>query len=92
MKTIVGVPKLNRSELVTACEEFSNIICNQDTFTVYKGTLSNGVEIAVVSTPINSLKDWSKRSESAFRKKVSLSSLSQIKMLLSNFLLVSLFL
>ncbi|XP_075091083.1 protein MALE DISCOVERER 2 [Nicotiana tabacum] len=73
---ITGVPKLNRSELVTACEEFSNIICNQDTFTVYKGTLSNGVEIAVVSTPINSLKDWSKRSELAFRKKID--SLSRI--------------
>ncbi|XP_009613588.1 protein MALE DISCOVERER 2-like [Nicotiana tomentosiformis] len=73
---ITGVPKLNRSELVTACEEFSNIICYQDTFTVYKGTLSNGVEIAVVSTPINSLKDWSKRSELAFRKKID--SLSRI--------------
>ncbi|XP_016490180.2 protein MALE DISCOVERER 2-like isoform X1 [Nicotiana tabacum] len=73
---ITGVPKLNRSELITACEDFSNIICNQDTFTVYKGTLSSGVEIAVVSTPINSLKDWSKRSESAFRKKID--SLSRI--------------
>lgn len=66
-----GVPKLNRLELENACEDFSNIVCNQDTFTVYKGTLSSGVEISVVSTAINSLKDWSKRSELAFRKKVS---------------------
>lgn len=71
---ITGVPKLNRTELESACEEFSNIVYNQDTFTVYKGTLSSGVEIAVVSTAINSLKDWSKRSELAFRKKIDLLS------------------
>ncbi|KAF3681280.1 putative inactive receptor-like protein kinase [Capsicum annuum] len=73
---ITGVPKLNRPELETACEDFSNIVCNRDTFTIYKGTLSSGVEIAVVSTAINSLKDWSKRSELAFRKKID--SLSRI--------------
>ncbi|XP_059290504.1 protein MALE DISCOVERER 2-like [Lycium ferocissimum] len=73
---ITGVPKLNRPELVTACEDFSNIVWNQDTFTVYKGTLSSGVEIGVLSTAINSLKDWSKRSELAFRKKID--SLSRI--------------
>ncbi|KAL3345184.1 hypothetical protein AABB24_024231 [Solanum stoloniferum] len=73
---ITGVPKLNRPELENACEDFSNIVCHQDTFTVYKGTLSSGVEIAVVSTAINSLKDWSKRSELAFRKKID--SLSRI--------------
>ncbi|XP_015067185.1 protein MALE DISCOVERER 2-like [Solanum pennellii] len=73
---ITGVPKLNRPELENACEDFSNIVCHQDTFTVYKGTLSSGIEIAVVSTAINSLKDWSKRSELAFRKKID--SLSRI--------------
>ncbi|CAN4105605.1 unnamed protein product [Withania somnifera] len=73
---ITGVPKLNRTELENACEEFSNIVCSQETFTVYKGTLSSGVEIAVVSTAINSLQDWSKRSELAFRKKID--SLSRI--------------
>ncbi|XP_043689766.1 protein MALE DISCOVERER 2-like [Telopea speciosissima] len=67
---ITGVPKLNHSELETACEDFSNII---DTFadcTVFKGTLSSGVEIAVASTMISSYNDWTKSCEIAFRKKI----------------------
>lgn len=68
---VTGVPKLNRPELETACEDFSNIITTSDGIaTVYKGTLSSGVEISVVSTAIVALKDWSKRSESIFRKKI----------------------
>lgn len=66
-----GVPKLNRAELVTACEDFSNIIETHNYFTVYKGTLSSGVEVAVFSTTINSLKDWSAHSEQVYRKKVN---------------------
>ncbi|KAL2253146.1 UNVERIFIED_CONTAM: Protein MALE DISCOVERER 2, partial [Sesamum indicum] len=65
------VPKLNRDELETACEDFSNIISTDEgVATVYKGTLSSGVEIAVASTAIVSLKDWSKRSELVFRNKI----------------------
>lgn len=68
---VTGVPKLNRPELETACEDFSNIITTEDGIaTVYKGTLSSGVEISVASTAICALKDWSKRSESIFRKKI----------------------
>lgn len=67
----VGVPKLNRTELETACEDFSNIIEMHDEVAVYKGTLSSGVEIAVISTTITSIKDWSKRAELIYRKKVS---------------------
>ncbi|KAL1562647.1 protein MALE DISCOVERER 1-like isoform X1 [Salvia divinorum] len=68
---VTGVPKLNRSELETACEDFSNIIKAEDGIaTVYKGTLSSGVEISVISTAIIALKDWSKRSETVFRKKI----------------------
>ncbi|KAM7505975.1 hypothetical protein LguiB_004879 [Lonicera macranthoides] len=67
---VTGVPKLNRSELETACEDFSNIISTHDGCTVYKGTLSSGVEIAVLSTSLTDLKDWSKRAELAFRKKI----------------------
>lgn len=67
---ITGVPKLNRSELETACEDFSNIIDTLSDCTVYKGTLSSGVEIAVASSAISSSKDWSKRSERAYRKKI----------------------
>lgn len=68
---VPGVPKLNRSELETACEDFSNIISTIDGCIVYKGTLSSGVEIAVASTTLTSLKDWSKNAEKAYRKKVS---------------------
>ncbi|XP_059440357.1 protein MALE DISCOVERER 2-like isoform X2 [Corylus avellana] len=67
---LTGVPKLNRAELETACEDFSNIIDTLDGCTIYKGTLSSGVEIAVASTLIKSSKDWPKNSEMAYRKKI----------------------
>lgn len=67
---VTGVPKLNRTELETACEDFSNIIEAKESCTLYKGTLSSGVEICVASTTIASLKDWSKRAELGFRKKI----------------------
>ncbi|TVU35563.1 hypothetical protein EJB05_17459 [Eragrostis curvula] len=73
---VTGVPKLQRSELEGACEDFSNIVATYPHYTVYKGTLSSGVEIAVVSTMITSGKDWSKHSEGRFRKKID--SLSRI--------------
>ncbi|KAG5015423.1 hypothetical protein JHK85_021559 [Glycine max] len=66
-----GVPKLNRGELETACEDFSNIINSFDECTVYKGTLSSGVEIAVDSTIVASANDWSKNMETAYRKKIA---------------------
>ncbi|XWS65811.1 hypothetical protein CRYUN_Cryun05aG0145600 [Craigia yunnanensis] len=67
---VTGVPKLKRSELVAACEDFSNVIGSSTIGTVYKGTLSNGVEIAVASVPVKSAKDWSKNLETQFRKKI----------------------
>uniref|UniRef100_A0A803ME01 Protein kinase domain-containing protein n=1 Tax=Chenopodium quinoa TaxID=63459 RepID=A0A803ME01_CHEQI len=67
---VTGVPKLNRSELETACEDFSNIIATFDAFTIYKGTLSSGVEIAVASTLVKSSTDWSDAAELAYRKKI----------------------
>ncbi|XP_048326367.2 probable inactive receptor-like protein kinase At3g56050 [Ziziphus jujuba] len=67
---ITGVPKLKRSELVTACEDFSNVIGTSPIGTVYKGTLSNGVEIAVASVTATSTKDWSRNLEVQFRKKI----------------------
>ncbi|XP_010529201.1 PREDICTED: protein MALE DISCOVERER 2 [Tarenaya hassleriana] len=67
---ITGVPKLNRSELETACEDFSNIIEAFDGYTVYKGTLSSGVEIAVASTAISASKEWTRAMEMAFRRKI----------------------
>ncbi|KAJ6364329.1 hypothetical protein OIU76_029304 [Salix suchowensis] len=68
---VTGVPKLNRPELETACEDFSNIIETFDGFTAYKGTLSSGVEICVASTTVASSKDWSKNAEMAYRKKIN---------------------
>ncbi|KAK7306528.1 hypothetical protein VNO77_44475 [Canavalia gladiata] len=67
---ITGLPKLNRAELETACEDFSNIIISYPGCTIYKGTLSNGVEIAVVSTLIASSQDWSKHMEINYRRKI----------------------
>ncbi|KAL4587775.1 hypothetical protein LXL04_000649 [Taraxacum kok-saghyz] len=69
-----GVPSLQRPELVTACEDFSNIIGSMLDGIVYKGTLSSGVEIAVTSTLITSPKDWSKTLETQFRNKIEMLS------------------
>lgn len=66
-----GVPALRRSELETACEDFSNVIGSLSDCTFYKGTLSSGVEIAVTSSVITCMKDWSKDAESQFRNKIS---------------------
>uniref|UniRef100_A0A0D9UY38 Protein kinase domain-containing protein n=1 Tax=Leersia perrieri TaxID=77586 RepID=A0A0D9UY38_9ORYZ len=65
-----GVPKLHRPELEAACEDFSNIINTFPSCTVFKGTLSSGVEISVVSTAISSIKEWPRSSETCFRKKI----------------------
>ncbi|OMO82826.1 hypothetical protein CCACVL1_11750 [Corchorus capsularis] len=67
---VTGVPKLKRSELEAACEDFSNIIGTFSDGTVYKGTLSSGVEIAVTSTAVTSRDNWSKNLETQFRKKI----------------------
>ncbi|CAH9126408.1 unnamed protein product [Cuscuta epithymum] len=67
---VTGVPKLRRSELETACEEFSNVIGSSSVHRLYKGTLSSGVEIAVLSLSVSSAKDWSRDQESLFRQKI----------------------
>ncbi|XP_015958148.1 protein MALE DISCOVERER 2 isoform X1 [Arachis duranensis] len=71
---VTGVPKLNRAELETACEDFSNIIYDLGSCTIYKGTLSSGVEIAVASTTITSPAHWTKGMEMAYRKKLDILS------------------
>ncbi|KAJ8499759.1 hypothetical protein OPV22_010311 [Ensete ventricosum] len=68
---VTGVPALRRSELETACEDFSNIIDSLSNCKLYKGTLSSGVEIAVTSAIVTSAKDWSVQDEAHFRKKIS---------------------
>ncbi|XAR60762.1 Non-specific serine/threonine protein kinase [Bertholletia excelsa] len=71
---ITGVPRLQRLELETACEDFSNIIGSLSDGIVYKGTLSSGVEIAVTSTAVKSPEDWSRKSEEQFRNKIDMLS------------------
>nr|GEU32149.1 probable inactive receptor-like protein kinase At3g56050 isoform X2 [Tanacetum cinerariifolium] len=71
---VTGVPKLKRSELEAACEDFSNVIGSTSFGTVYKGTLSSGVEIAVASVATPSAKEWSKHLESSFRKRIDMLS------------------
>lgn len=66
---VTGVPKLNRSELETACEDFSNIIDTLSDGTVYKGTLSSGVEIAVICSAVTS-ENWSIDLEAQFIKNI----------------------
>jgi len=73
---VTGVPALKRSELEAACEDFSNIVGSTPSCMLYKGTLSSGVEIAVVSSSVTSVKDWSKECESHYRKKIT--SLSKV--------------
>ena len=68
--SFLGVPKLKRSELEVACEDFSNVIGGSSIGTVYKGILSNGCEIAVVSVAATSVKNWSNNLEARFRNKV----------------------
>lgn len=67
---VSGVPKLKRTELELACEDFSNIIGSLNDGTVYKGTLSSGIEIAVVASSVKSPEEWSRKLEAQFRKKI----------------------
>lgn len=63
------VPVLKREEVETACEDFSNIIDSSSDTVVYKGTLSNGTEIAATSIQ-RSAATWSPQSELSFRRNV----------------------
>ncbi|KXG22768.2 hypothetical protein SORBI_3008G004500 [Sorghum bicolor] len=66
-----------------ACEDFINVISSSSDYTLYKGTLSSGVKIAVVSTLVNSAKDWTERSEEQFKNKISVLSRVNHKNLLN---------
>ncbi|KAJ4767140.1 Protein kinase family protein [Rhynchospora pubera] len=71
---VTGVPSLNRSELQAACEDFSNILGTLPGRVLYKGTLSNGSEITVVSTMETAAAEWSGQLQSHFRNKISVLS------------------
>ncbi|KAJ8423086.1 hypothetical protein Cgig2_020564 [Carnegiea gigantea] len=68
---VAGVPRLNSAELQTACEDFSNIIETFSGCLMYKGILSSGVEIAVLSTSIRSSQQWSGHAEKEFKSKIN---------------------
>jgi len=65
-----GITLFRRSELETACEGFSNIIGTLPGYTVYKGTLPCGAEIAVVSTTVAYAGGWSAIAEAHYMNKV----------------------
>ncbi|KAK3144140.1 hypothetical protein QOZ80_4AG0309260 [Eleusine coracana subsp. coracana] len=65
-----NVPKISRHELSEACEDFSNIIGSSHETVVYKGTLEDGREIAVVSLSV-SRHHWNNYVELSFQKEVA---------------------
>ncbi|CAO2836242.1 unnamed protein product [Amaranthus hypochondriacus] len=67
---VTGAPRLTSAELQTACEDFSNIIETSTGCLVFKGILSSGVEIAVLSSSIRSLQQWSRSAEREFYRKM----------------------
>ncbi|KAG0526785.1 hypothetical protein BDA96_06G176100 [Sorghum bicolor] len=66
---LVNVPKISRQELAEACEDFSNIIGSSQETVVYKGTLKDGREIAVVSLTVP-VHYWNDYVELYFQKEV----------------------
>ncbi|KAF7002566.1 hypothetical protein CFC21_018044 [Triticum aestivum] len=64
-----NVPKISRQELAEACEDFSNIIGSSQETVVYKGTMKDGREIAVVSMSA-SVHHWTNYVELYFQKEV----------------------
>lgn len=65
-----GITLFRRSELETACEGFSNIIGTLPGFTLFKGTLPCGAEIAVASTSVAYAGGWSAIDEAHYMNKV----------------------
>ncbi|KAH7440940.1 hypothetical protein KP509_03G017000 [Ceratopteris richardii] len=61
--TLTDIPSISLAELEVACEDFSNIIGSSSNGIIFKGTLSNGNEIAVTEVETS---NWSKDAESDF--------------------------
>ncbi|PKU64540.1 probable LRR receptor-like serine/threonine-protein kinase At1g63430 [Dendrobium catenatum] len=62
--------RFSRQELEVACEDFSNIIGSSPDSKVYKGTLKDGPEIAVISLAV-SVSHWPICLELCFQKEVA---------------------
>ena len=69
------MPKISRQELAEACEDFSNIIGSSQETVVYKGTLKDGREIAVVSLTVP-VHYWNDYVELYFQKEKSANQLN----------------
>ncbi|KAL9260539.1 putative LRR receptor-like serine/threonine-protein kinase [Drosera capensis] len=65
-----NVLKFSRQELEVACEDFSNIIGSSPDSVVYKGTLKDGSEIAVISFCIKQ-EHWTGYHELYFQREVA---------------------
>lgn len=63
------VLRISRQELEVACEDFSNIIGSSPDSVVYKGTMKNGPEIAVISLCISE-EQWTSYFEFYFQSEV----------------------
>ncbi|KAL7123069.1 hypothetical protein ACP275_01G082900 [Erythranthe tilingii] len=68
--TLKDVTRFSRQELEIACEDFSNIIGSSPDSIVYKGTMKNGPEIAVISLCIKE-EHWTGYLELYFQKEVA---------------------
>lgn len=67
-----SVLRFSRQELEVACEDFSNIIWSSTYSKVYKGTMKNGSEIAVLSLSISE-NQWTTYFELQFQNEVIIS-------------------
>ncbi|KAH7690654.1 Non-specific serine/threonine protein kinase protein [Dioscorea alata] len=65
-----SVLRFSRQELEVACEDFSNIIWSSTYSKVYKGTMKNGSEIAVLSFSISE-NQWTTYFELQFQNEVA---------------------
>ncbi|KAF3335670.1 putative LRR receptor-like serine/threonine-protein kinase [Carex littledalei] len=65
-----NIPRLTRQELEIACEDFSNIIGSTNETVVYKGTLKDGPEAAVISLCISHA-NWSNYHEFSYESKLA---------------------
>ncbi|KAJ7531992.1 hypothetical protein O6H91_14G067700 [Diphasiastrum complanatum] len=81
-KTFVTVSAFRRAELQSACEDFSNIIETSPDSVVFKGTLSNGTEVAVSSLKIPHTL-WTSNSELFFQQKIQALARMKHKQLVS---------
>lgn len=61
--------RMNYQELEASCEDFSNIIGSHLHSLIYKGTLKNGPEIAVLSISISG-DQWTSSHEHSFLTEV----------------------